>query len=233
MKAARVHPNVATYVSSLKACGIAGSLEFAEGLHNNVRMQGSMRKNVVLNTAFVDTYSKCGALNKAREAFEALVVRDVVAWNALIAGYGHSGQADAALDLYIRMRDEETPPNSITFLVLLNACSHAGLIKEGEMLFEEMTVIYGIPLALEHYTCMIDLFGRAGCLEKVECLLASVPNSGHLPLFQSILGSCRKWKNAALGRWAFDQIVELDEACAAAYVSLGNIYATASMQLLE
>jgi pentatricopeptide repeat protein len=189
----------------------------------------------MVGNALVDMHAKCGALDEAREVFELLSRPNIVGWNALMAGYSQLGEADAALDMYRRMiaRELVVVPDSITFLILLNACSHAGLVREGEKLFDEMDAVHRLTPTLEHYTCMADLFGRAGCFDKLKELLGGFPEPGYLPLFQSILGSCRKWKNAALGRWAFDQIVELDEACAAAYVSLGNIYATASMQLLE
>ena len=159
-------------------------------------------------------------LKKAQEVFKELPERNVVSWIALIAGYGQSDHANLILDIYNRMRTEDVVPNLATFNVLLNACSHAGLLEEGEKFFDEMYAVYCLTPQIEHYTCMIDLFGRAGCSDKVKILLDKVPHSDHLPFFRSILGSCRKWMNVKLGEWAFEQLIWLDEKCAAAFLTI-------------
>jgi pentatricopeptide repeat protein len=171
-------------------------------------------------------------LEKARDVFEQLPVHTVVSWSSLIAGYGQLGQAKMALEAYSRMKSEDIAPNSVTFVILLNSCSHAGLIREGENIFDEMCIFYRLSPTLEHYTCMIDLFGRAGHFEKLQALLLNaIPCPGHyLPFFKNILGSCRKWRNVKLGRWAFEKSMQLDARCGAAYVCMRNIYATAGMQ---
>ena len=111
-----------------------------------------------------------------------------MSWSSLIAGYAQSGQADVALNLYQTMKAEGVMPDSVTFITLLNAGSHVGLVEEGEKLFDEMFAVYILMPTLEHYTCMIDLFGRAGHFDKAGALLDKVPHSCHLPLFSSILG---------------------------------------------
>ena len=225
-----VCPNAVSYVSILKACGIAGSLEIGEDIDTEVNQQGLLQKDGVLGTALVDMYSKCGALKKAQKVFEQLPVRDVVSWNALIAGYAQLGHVNAALGFYNSMRAEDVVPNWVSFIILLNACSHAGLLKEGEKWFDEMRDLYCLSPVLEHYTCMIDLFGRAGHFIKLEILLKSLTSSDHLPLLLAILGACCKWVNVNLGRWAFEQSLVIDENCASAYVCMGDIYAAAGMQ---
>ena len=229
MQNAGTCPAAITYVCILKACSILGSLDIGEDIYADIRKQGVLEKEVIVGTALVDMYAKCGALSKAREVFEQIPERNVVAWSAMIAGYGHLGQANVIFGLYSRMRAEDVMPNLVTFTILLSACSHAGLIKEGEKLFDEMFADNVTP-TVEHYTCMIDLFGRAGHFDKVKACLDKVPNSSQLLLFRCVLGSCREWKNLKLGRWAFEQSLQLDENCAAAYVCMGNIYASAEMQ---
>jgi pentatricopeptide repeat protein len=125
------------------------------------------------------------------------------------------------------MGEEHIAPDEVTFLVLLTACSHAGLVKEGEKLFDAMRVFHRLDPTLKHYTCMIDLFGRAGHFDKAKAVLEKVP---HAALFLSMLNACRKWRNVNLGRWAFEQLVRLDRDCATAYVCMGNVYAAAGMQ---
>ena len=224
-------PDEITYICILKACGSVGSLEIGEEIDAKVRKQGLLQKDIVLGTALVDMYSKCGALKKAGEVFEYLPVQNVVSWSALISGYAQLGQTNVVWNLYRRMRREGVVPNFVTFTVMLNACSHAGLVKDGEKLFNEMCVVYDLTPSLEHYTCMIDLFGRAGHFDKAKALLEKVSHSGHLPLFLNILGACKKWRNMKLARWLFEKLIELDENCAAAYVYMENIYAAAGMQM--
>ena len=220
-----------TYTCILKACGLVGSLEIGEDICTEVRRQGLLEKDVVLGTALVDMYSKCGDLEKAREVFECLPIRNVVSWSALIAGHAQSGQANAVLFLYKRMKAEGVIPNSVTFVVLLTACTHAGLVKEGEKLFHEMWATNHLHPMLEHYTCMIDLFCRAARMDKVNALLEKVSHSCHLPLFLTILGACIEWKNVKLGRWAFEQSIALDKNCASAYVFMQNLYAAVDVQM--
>ena len=129
------------------------------------------------------------------------------------------------------MQQEELMLDDTTFLSLLSVCNHLGVVKEGREHFASMWKAFDIIPDIELYNCMIDLFGRAGRFDRVKTLLNRVPHSSHLPLLQSILSSCNKWRNVKLGRWAFEQLVRLDEKCAAAYVCMENIYASAGMQI--
>jgi pentatricopeptide repeat protein len=224
MKDAGIRRSTATYISVLKACGSVGSLAIGESVAEEIPT-GLLQKDGVLGTALLDMYSKCGAPRKAREVFDRLLVQDDVSWNALIAGYGQLGQADAALRAYKLMRAEGVLPNRISFVLLLSACSHSGLLEEGQALLDEMSVCCSLAPTLEHFACLVDLFGRAGHFGKMKALLDEAPSSCHAPLLQSILASCRKWKNVELGRWAFDQLVKSDFECAYAYVCMGDIYA--------
>jgi pentatricopeptide repeat protein len=232
MKRDGVSPNAATYASVLKACALARSLEIGERIDGEIaRERTLLRKDLSVGTALVDMYAKLGELGKARAAFEELPVKTVVPWTALMAGYGQSGDAATVLELFGEMRKQDIVPSSVTMLVLLTTCSHAGLLEEGEKLFEEMLVGYKLSPALEHYTCMIDLYGRAGLLDKVKKLFDTVPPSfDHLPLYLAVLGACRKWLNVELGRWAFDRLLLVDANCTAAYVSMESIYVESGMR---
>ena len=168
-------------------------------------------------------------MSKTQEVFDQLPERNVVCWSALVAGYAQVGQTHVVLDIYRRMKSEGVEPNSVTFIVLLAACSHSGLLKEGEVLFNEMCAVYHFTPTLEHYNCMVSLFGRAGQLNKVKALLEKVPHSYHIPLVSTILGVCNKWTDVRLGRCSFEQITQLDKTCVAAYVTLQNIYTTIEM----
>ena len=121
-------------------------------------------------------------------------------------------------------------PNSVTFLSVLNACSHSGLVEQGQLYYEDMSKIYRITPDLGHYSCMIDLFGRAGHFDKAMEVIKEMPSSDYPPVWGALLGACQKWGNVELGRFAFDQALQLDASNDAAYACMTNIYAAAGMQ---
>jgi pentatricopeptide repeat protein len=223
-------PDGVTYACILKACGVIGSLEIGEDIDAEVRRKGLLNKDVLVGNSLIDMYVKCGMLQKAEETFVKLPVQDVISWTSLMVGHAQLGNANAVLDLFTKMRKQGIAPNLVTFLVLLSACSHAGLLEEGESLFNDMHEQYSLTPNLEHYARMIDLYGRAGHFDKAQDLLDKVAPSGNLPLFLGILATCLKWVNVKLGRWAFEQCIQLDEKCTAAYVSMEKLYAMAGMQ---
>jgi pentatricopeptide repeat protein len=231
MEAKGVPPDAVTYGCILKTCSILGALQIGESIVKQISKRGLLQNDVVLGNTLLDMYSKCGALKKALEVFEQLPVRDVVCWNVLIGGYAQLGNANAVFYLYTMMKLANIAPNSVTFILLLTACSHAGLLKEGENLFfNEMHIVNNLDPVVEHYTCMIDLFGRAGHIEKAKALLENVSHCGHIVPFLTMLAACRKWRNVSFGRWAFEHSVELDATCSAAYFCMEQIYATAGLQ---
>ena len=237
MQSEGLSPNVVTLICTLKACGSIGAIEKGKQIHEDIVGRCLLEKDTVIGNALVDMYVKCGLMVKSREVFCELPVKNIEAWNSLIMGYAQLGQSNVVLDLFQKMRAECIVPDSITFLVLLTSCTHAGLFEEGEKLFDDMCFVFSFNPELEHCTCMIDLFCRAGHFDKAKVLLEKVkvllnnkePSHNNLPLFLAILGACRKWGNVDLGRWAFEQCLQLDRTCAAAYVFMGNIYIAADM----
>mgnify|MGYP000249897984 CR=1 FL=1 len=223
-----VIPNVITYATSISACVVDSSLRNSKRMHVRI-VCGGLEDDIIVATSLINMYGKNGNLKIASQLFDHLSDRNVVSWNALMAGYAQLGQASVVLDLFRRMRNE-VMPDPVTFLILLTSCSHAGLMEEGEKLFDDMHDVYHLDPTLKHYSCMVDLFGRAGHFDKAQMLLDKMPYSDHLPLFLSVLGACRKWLNVKLGRWAFEQSIKLDEKCVVAYVCMENIYAAAGMQ---
>ena len=184
----------------------------------------------VVRNSLINLYGKCGALVDARKSFEDITEHNIVAWNAMMVTYSLNGNGEDALLLLEQMWENKLKPDSFTFVSVLTACNHAGLIEEGQIIFDDMHSIYDLAPTLEHYACMVDLFGRAGHFDKVKTLLYKASHSGHLPVFRSILGSCRKWRNVKLGRWAFEQSIQIDEKCSVAYVCMEKIYAAVGMQ---
>ena len=224
-----VPPSEVSYICILKACSTLGSLEIGQDIDAQIRKLGLFQKDPGLANTLLHMYAKCGALEKAQEVFVEIPFRDVVSWSALMAGYAQFGQAKVVMELTEKMRLEGILPDAVTFLVLLNACSHSGLTEEGEKLFVEMCMVYHLLPSVEHYACMIDLFGRAGYFDRVQFFASLKFTSDNLRLFLAILGACQKWVNVTLGRWAFEKSIELDENCGSAYICMENIYAAAGI----
>ena len=147
-------------------------------------------------------------LVKARKLLEELPVRDIVSWSGLISGYAQWGQGREAMNCFKQMQSEGLSPNEVTFLSLLNACCHSGLVDEAQMLFKDMSGKYGITPSLEHHTCMVVAFASVGQIDKAMSVIKMMPSSTYPVVWRALLGACRKWGNAKLGRLAFDQVVQ-------------------------
>jgi pentatricopeptide repeat protein len=223
-------PNEVTFSCILKACGSIGAIDKGLRIHDAIVDSGFLQKSIVLATALVDMYAKCGMLARAQQVLEGLHVRDVVSWSVLIAGYAQDGQACKALDCFQRMQKEGLCPDEVTFVCVLNACSHSGNLDMAQRYYEAMSRNYGIAPKLEHHTCMVVIFGSAGRFDKVMSVMKTMSSSNETSsVWLALLGACRKWGNVKLGRLAFDQATHLDKNVATAYVAMANIYAAAGM----
>ncbi|KAI5066524.1 hypothetical protein GOP47_0019148 [Adiantum capillus-veneris] len=191
-------------------------------------------RDAVSWSALIAGYAQQGQGEEALYCFQRMRSEgfspNVVSWTSLIGGYAQQGQAKEALDCFQCMQKEGISPDAITFVNVLNACSHSGLVDEGEMYFDNMKKKYGIAPNNEHYTCMVDLFGRARLFDKAMKVITMMPSSEYPPVWSALLGACRKWGNVKLGRFAFERAVQLDQYDAAAYVLMSNIYAAAGLQ---
>ncbi|KAI5085104.1 hypothetical protein GOP47_0001273 [Adiantum capillus-veneris] len=195
-------PNAVTYTSSLKACGNIGALEKGEEIHAEIERRGLLEEGLVGST-LVDTYSRCGSLAKAQQVLEKLSVRNVVSWTALMAGYVNVGKSESAFVNFHKMLKEGVRPNLITFVVLLNACSHCGLLKRSQTYFEAMSKNFGVTPILAHHTCVVNLLGRVGQLTTAERMVEKLPVLPDMILWRVVLGACRNWGNLKFGERAF------------------------------
>ena len=178
----------------------------------------------------MDMNVKCGLLKKAQKVFNEFAIQTVVAWNTLMAGYAQVDQAKRVLGLFINMIAKGVIADVVSFLALLSACSHAGLVKEGSIIFHHMNDVSKMTPALEHYTCMVNTLSRAGHFDKALSIIEEVPSSDRHPLWSALLGACCcRTINVELARWAFGQSVVLNAKDAALYIYMANIYSTAGM----
>lgn len=187
----------------------------------------NLEDNVYVATSMIDMYCKCGRLRTARNAFNRMKEKNVKSWSALIAGYGMHGRAMEALQVFYEMNLAGVKPNYITFVSVLAACSHAGLLDEGWYWFKAMEPRYCIQPGVEHYACMVDLLGRAGFLAKAYNLIEEMKVTPDFVVWGSLLAACRMHKNVELGEIAARNLFELDSTNCGYYVLLSNIYADA------
>ena len=155
-----------------------------------------------------------------------MAVHDAVTWNAKIGVYAEHGYYELANCFFERMIYEENlKPDHITFVNMLAACSHSGLLEKGQIYFESMNSKYGLVPTLEHHTCMVGLFGRAGHFNGAEIVINGIPFSRDIAVWHTVLSACKKWGNVGLGKLAFGCATQLDVDHAASYVFMGDIYA--------
>ena len=183
--------------------------------------------NVCVGTSIIDMYCKCGRVEMAKKTFDRMKEKNVKSWTAMVAGYGMHGRAKEALDIFYKMVRAGVKPNYITFVSVLAACSHAGLVEEGWHWFNAMKHKYDIEPGIEHYGCMVDLFGRAGCLNEAYNLIKRMKMKPDFVVWGSLLGACRIHKNVDLGEIAAQKLFELDPDNCGYYVLLSNLYADA------
>ncbi|KAM7504316.1 hypothetical protein LguiB_003220 [Lonicera macranthoides] len=219
-------PNEVTVVAVLAACADLGALDLGKRIHKYSNQSGFKRNTRICNT-LIDMYIKCGCLSDARTVFEEMEERTIVSWSAMIQGLAMHGQAEEALKLFSKKIEIGMKPNAVTFVGLLHACSHMGLINEGRRFFASMTRDYGIIPQIEHYGCMVDLLSRAGLLLEAHEFIKNMPIKPNSVVWGALLGGCRVHKNILMAEEAIKHLFELDPLNDGYYVVLSNIYAEA------
>ncbi|KAG6661645.1 pentatricopeptide repeat-containing protein At4g21065-like isoform X1 [Carya illinoinensis] len=214
-----------TITSIVSACADAGILELGRQIHAYIQKVG-YTLDVYLSSSLVYMYAKCGSLDDAWKIFKQTVHPNVVLWTAMITGSALHGQGRKAIWLFEQMVHEGIKPNEVTFVGVLTACSHAGLLEEGSKYFRLMKEVYGIKPGVEHFTCMVDLYGRAGHLDKVEAFIHENAISDLSGVWRSFLSSCTLHKNIEMGKWVSEKLLQLEPLEAGPYVLLSNMCST-------
>ncbi|MED6106203.1 Pentatricopeptide repeat-containing protein [Stylosanthes scabra] len=216
--------NETVMVGVISACAHLGALAIGEEAHEYVLRNG-LSLNLILGTAIVDMYARCGNIAKAIRVFEQLPEKDALCSTALIAGLAMHGHAEKALWYFSEMVKCGLVPRDITFTAVLTACSHGGLVDRGMEIFENMKQDHGIEPRLEHYGCMVDLLGRAGRLAEAEKFVLEMPMKPNAPIWGALLGACRIHRNAEIGERVGKILIEMKPEHSGYYVLLSNIYA--------
>lgn len=223
---AGIEPDEYTFTSILSTCASLASLEQGKQIHAHV-VKNMFGSDVFVGSALVDMYAKCGSIDDAQKVFYEMPDQNVVSWNTIIVGCARHGCVKMAQDFFHQMQRAGIKPDHVTFVGILSVCSHAGLVDEGFDYFDYMTNYCRIAPRLEHYTCIIDLLGRAGRLDEAEYLITKAPFEPNALVWRTLLGACRTHGNIDLGRLAAENLLKLEPQDAMTYVLLSNIYAAA------
>ncbi|KAG8389588.1 hypothetical protein BUALT_Bualt02G0244700 [Buddleja alternifolia] len=216
-------PNNYTFSSVLDACSGCSSLVMGNQVHACILKFG-IPLDVVLATSILDMYGKCGDIDAAFRVFQSMSTKNLVSWNSIIGGYGRHGLAYRALEEFDRMVKNNIIPDEISFINVLSACVHGGMVKEGEERFNSMEAKYGIKAEMEHYSCMVDLYGRAGQLEKAEEIIKVMPFEPDVIVWGALLGACGLHSCLELGETAANRICKLEKDHPVVYTILSKIY---------
>ncbi|KAF8399480.1 hypothetical protein HHK36_015346 [Tetracentron sinense] len=231
MRSCRFEPDETTMVILLSACAELGNLSLGRWVHHQVIGKGLL-VNCQLGTALVDMYAKCGAVDYGRQIFDRMRERNVWTWSAMILGLAQHGLAKEALDLFSKMKNSSIRPNYVTFLGVLCACSHAGLVEDGYRFFHEMTDVHGIRPMMIHYGSMVDILGRAGHLEEAYRFIMTMPIEPYPVVWRTLLSACSihdiNGSNKVREK-VRKRLLELEPRRSGNFVMVANMYAEAGL----
>ncbi|GMH22505.1 hypothetical protein Nepgr_024348 [Nepenthes gracilis] len=223
MRRERTEPTEFAVSSVLSVCGNMAILEQGRQLHAYVQKTG-LEHTSMTRSALINMYSKCGSIKEASQIFNAVTNNDIVSWTAMINGYAEHGHSQEAIEIFQKIPQAGLKPDSITFIGVLTACSHAGLVDLGFHFFNSMASNYHINPSKEHYGCMIDLLCRAGRLTEAEDMINSMPYEQDEVVWSTLLRACRVHGNVECGRRTAEMILRLNPNCAGTHITLANIY---------
>ena len=214
----------------LSACAGLAAVEMGKCFHACTVKTG-LNSHLHVASSIIDMYSKCGSINEARQLFNEIRDHNLVTWTAMISGYAYNGLGRESIQLFSEMEEAGLKPDGITFIGVLTACSHAGLVTEAWRLFKSMRSVYDLEVTINHYACMVDLLGRNEQVEEAESLIENAPFHLQLKylLWKTLLGACNTHGNIEIGNRIAQKMIELKPKESSTYVLLSNIYASASM----
>ncbi|PON39996.1 DYW domain containing protein [Parasponia andersonii] len=221
-----VKANLFTFGSTVSAAANLANIKQGKQVHAMIIKTGNSSETEASNV-LITLYAKCGRIDEAEREFSEMPERNEVSWNAMITGYSQHGRGIEALNLFAQMKQLGLKPNHVTFVGVLSACSHVGLVNEGLGYFDSMSKEYGLIPNLEHYVCAVDLLGRAGLLSDAKEFIEKMPIKPDAIIWRTLLSSCTVHKNAEIGELAAYHLLELEPEDSATYVLLSNLYAVA------
>ncbi|KAF2320461.1 hypothetical protein GH714_027568 [Hevea brasiliensis] len=219
-----ISPDEVTMATVISACAHLGALDLGKEIHLYV-MQNGFHLDVYIGSALIDMYAKCGSLDRSLLVFFKLREKNLFCWNSVIEGLAAHGYAEEALTMFHKMKEEKIKPNGVTFISVLSACTHAGLIEEGRKIFESMVFDFSIRPEIEHYGCMVDLLSKAGLLEEALQLIRTMKFEANAVIWGALLGGCKLHKNLEIAQVAVNELMILEPSNSGHYTLLINMYA--------
>ncbi|CAI0461227.1 unnamed protein product [Linum tenue] len=226
MKMSGSRPDKITFVSVISSCSEIAILGQGQQIHAEALKSGAC-SDVAVSSSLIGMYSKCGCLEASLKVFSEHENGDDVLWSSMIAAYAFHGQGEEAIHLFEEMQGRGLEANEVTFLSLLYACSHCGLRKKGMELFEMMEKQCGLKPSVQHYTCMVDLLGRSGCLSEAEDMIRSMRVKPDAAIWKTLLSACKINKEADMAQRIAEEVLRLQPQDSSSYVLLANAHASA------
>lgn len=214
-----------TFSSVIRACGNSTLLELGKQIHG-LCMKMNYESSAFVGSSLISLYSKCGIIEGAYRVFDEIPFKILGTWNAMLIACAQHSHTHKVFELFKQMGSAGMKPNFVTFLCMLYACSHAGLVREGKYYFEVMKE-YGIQPGDQHYTSLVDLLGRAKKLEEALSFIRDMPIQPSQSVWGALLTGCRLHGNTELAAFAADRVFELGPVNPGMHVLLSNAYAAA------
>ncbi|PHU01672.1 hypothetical protein BC332_31459 [Capsicum chinense] len=214
-----------SFVGVLSACATISAIKQGKEIHAFV-VRRMFHEHLFVANSLLDLYTKCGGIDLSRKVFDRIENRDVASWNTMILGYGMLGDIHTAVDMFEAMREDGVEHDSVSYIAVLSACSHGGLVDKGKKYFNDM-LARNIEPSHMHYTCMVDLLGRSGLMDEAINLITGLPFKPDSNVWAALLGACRLHGNVDLGSWAAEHLLKLQPHHPGYYALLSNMYAEA------
>ncbi|XP_010039061.2 pentatricopeptide repeat-containing protein DOT4, chloroplastic-like [Eucalyptus grandis] len=228
IRSSKLKPDEMTMLGLVSACRNSGEMCHSIDVESFFNQNDHLHGSIVLQNALIDMFAKCGCMPKAKSVLRNMVKRDIVSWTSIISGHAINGEGKEALAAFQQMVAENVVPNSVTFITVLSACAHSGLVDEGRRLYETMRHEYHIEPEIEHCGCMVDMFARAGLLEEAYKFVTNMPVECNAVIWRTLINGCRAYGDFDFG---VDLVIRLMDRKAKKdaedHVALSNIFAEA------
>ncbi|KAM7500227.1 hypothetical protein LguiA_024641 [Lonicera macranthoides] len=224
MHRAGIEVNMFTFGSAVSAAANMANIKQGKQIHACIIKTGYNAETEASNV-LITLYAKCGSLDDSMREFLEMHEKNEISWNAMITGYSQHGRGTEAIKLFEEMKRVGLNPNYVTYVGVLTACSHVGLVDEGLGYFQSMSEEYCLEPKLEHYACVVDILGRSGLLGRARKFIETMPIEPDAMVWRTLLSACTVHKNTEIGELAASRLLELEPEDSATYVLLSNMYA--------
>ncbi|KAJ4707429.1 Pentatricopeptide repeat-containing protein [Melia azedarach] len=224
MEGEEITPNEFTFAVLLNSTAALSALSYGDLLHARTEKSG-FKGHVIVGNALINMYAKGGNIEAAQKVFSVMINRDTITWNVMICGYTHHGLGKEALTMFKDMLAAGECPNHVTFVGVLSACGHLGLVQEGFYYLNQLMKQIGIKPGLEHYTCIVGLLSKAGLLDETENFMRSTRVKWDVVAWRTLLNASCVHENYGFGRRIAEIILEMEPNDVGTYTLLSNIYA--------